>query len=73
MCGHADGEGGGGRGIGAVNKGRSKRDISSAMARFLAAMGMDPARACALAREAEAAERRERAEKFARKKDRPKQ
>jgi len=43
------------------------------MARFLAAMGMDPARAGALAREAEAAERRERAEKFARKKDRPKQ
>jgi len=48
-----------------VNRSRSKRDISSAMARFLAAV--DPARACALAREAEAAERRERAEKFARK------
>ena len=43
------------------------------MARFLAVMGMDAVRARALAREAEAAERRERAEKFARKKDRPKQ
>jgi hypothetical protein len=56
-----------------VNRSRSKRDISSAMARFLAVMGMDAVRARALAREAEAAERRERAEKFARKKDRPKQ
>jgi len=56
-----------------VKNSRSKRDISSAMARFLAAMGMDLARARALAREAEAAERRARAEKFARKKDRPKQ
>jgi len=53
--------------MGAVNKSGSKRDISSAMARFLAVMGMDAVRARALAREAEAAERRERAEKFARK------
>ena len=45
-----------------VKNSRSKRDISSAMVRFLAVMGMDPARAGALAREAEAAERRERAE-----------
>ena len=50
-----------------MNKSRNRQDISSAMARFLAALGMDPARAGALAREGEAAERRERAEKFERK------